>query len=199
MNIILFIMSLVVVLVAALAALWIFGERGHLMLPSTRASIRVGGRKRKAGQAHREGQTLRSAPTHTHLHTHAPRRKPNVLDENSPTSDSQSYWEFYIRSKLFAERALMQQSQEGGPPLLVLRPGILYSAEGERLLRRCIPAENQRWFIGFGGCSSRIAPHAIAPQKVREYSSPAALSEGEFGSFRNAATCSCFCRQRFCR
>ncbi len=37
----------VLVLAVALVALWIFGERGHLMLPSTRAQFRRGRRKRE--------------------------------------------------------------------------------------------------------------------------------------------------------
>jgi ferredoxin len=52
-----------VVLIAALLALWIFGERGHLMLPSTRRAMRGGGK--------RSGSKPSSA---------APRKKPNLLD-----------------------------------------------------------------------------------------------------------------------
>jgi len=42
---------------AALAALWLVGERGHLILPSTRAGLREGG----GGRGRRRGRTLPTA------------------------------------------------------------------------------------------------------------------------------------------
>ena len=76
MNMVWFLLGLIFVLFAAILGLWIFGERGHLMLPSTRHALGLD-RKRK------KGQTPRSVPTHTHPHPHphtTPHPKPGLLD-----------------------------------------------------------------------------------------------------------------------
>ena len=79
MNIVWFVIGLIVVLLTAVFGLWIFGERGHLMLPSTRRAMGFD-RKRKRGQAHGEpGRTHRSAATHVHPHP-TPRHKPGLFD-----------------------------------------------------------------------------------------------------------------------
>jgi ferredoxin len=48
----------IVILVAALAGLWLVGERGHLLLPSTRAALAQRGRRGGSGGRHGRGSLL---------------------------------------------------------------------------------------------------------------------------------------------
>lgn len=73
-----------------------------------------------------------------------------TVNEETPTSLGNSGWDFYIRSKTMAERALLDRASKGGPKLLIIRPGILYSADGIRLARRSIPLKDTRLLITFG-------------------------------------------------
>ena len=71
------------------------------------------------------------------------------LNESEPLTKG-GKWEFYIRSKKMAEEALLTRAAKGGPRLLILRPGILYSAGGERLFSKSIPTWKGRLFIFIG-------------------------------------------------
>jgi len=73
----------------------------------------------------------------------------HVTEETPPTM-GRSRWDCYIRSKTLAEQKLLAKSAEGGPGLLIIRPGILYSADGERLFRKAIPTKNGKLFVAIG-------------------------------------------------
>lgn len=77
-------------------------------------------------------------------------REPNTIDENAPIRSGNGGWDFYIRSKAEADACLLERARKGGPELVILRPGILYSAAGERLLSRSVPMGAKRVFIEFG-------------------------------------------------
>lgn len=77
-------------------------------------------------------------------------RGPMPLDETAPLSNGTSGWDFYIRSKARAEEVLQERAARGGPELLVLRLGLLYSPEGQRLFSKSIPTQNGRLFICIG-------------------------------------------------
>lgn len=50
---------------------------------------------------------------------------PRPLEESEPTQRDVNPWAFYLRSKLAAEQLLMERS-DGGPEIVVVRPGIIY-------------------------------------------------------------------------
>lgn len=83
-------------------------------------------------------------------------RGPKPLTEEDPVDTKAGYWEFYIRSKIIAEQQLLERAARGGPPLLILRLGILYSPQGERLLAKSIPVNNGRIFISIGGSHNHL-------------------------------------------
>jgi predicted dehydrogenase/nucleoside-diphosphate-sugar epimerase len=65
-------------------------------------------------------------------------------------------YDFYIRSKICAERALERLRRTGGPEVLVVRPGLLYSAAGERLCRRAVPLGDTHYVLSFGAGRNRL-------------------------------------------
>ena len=73
------------------------------------------------------------------------------VTEETPTTLGQSPWDFYVRSKTLAEQELEKRARQGGPKLLIIRPGVLYGANGMRLMRKSIPMNGYRLFISFGG------------------------------------------------
>jgi predicted dehydrogenase/nucleoside-diphosphate-sugar epimerase len=76
-------------------------------------------------------------------------KKP-VLEEDS-LENSGRYYEFYIRSKIAGENQLRSRAGVGNPNLVILRPGILYSPEGERLTKKSIPLrDGTRMFVVIG-------------------------------------------------
>jgi len=76
-------------------------------------------------------------------------RKP-VFEEDSLRNNGRHY-EFYIRSKIEGENQLRSRAGVGNPRLIILRPGILYSPEGERLTKKSIPLrDGTRLFVLFG-------------------------------------------------
>ena len=77
-------------------------------------------------------------------------KKRFTVNEETPASLGNSRWDFYIRSKTMAEKELLDRASKGGPKLLIIRPGILYSADGIRLARRSLPLKNSRLLITFG-------------------------------------------------
>jgi predicted dehydrogenase/nucleoside-diphosphate-sugar epimerase len=78
------------------------------------------------------------------------------VDEETPSICGRSRWDFYIRSKTIAENLLREKAMNGGPKLIIIRPGILYSNEGMRLTRKSIPLKDSRLFIIFGKGKNRI-------------------------------------------
>jgi predicted dehydrogenase/nucleoside-diphosphate-sugar epimerase len=77
-------------------------------------------------------------------------RYPNVVNEATPAILGQSRYDFYVRSKTIAEQELIRLAKEGGPSLLIVRPGILYAADGRRLLKKAIPLRDGRLVLAFG-------------------------------------------------
>ena len=55
-----------------------------------------------------------------------------------------------------AESQLMEKAENGGPKLLIIRPGVLYSADGARLTRRSVQLKDSRMLIGFGSGRNHI-------------------------------------------
>lgn len=78
-------------------------------------------------------------------------RRSNIISEETLLSKGRSVWDFYIRSKSQADAALHKLAKTTTLPLLVLRPGILYSADGQRLAGKSIPLAEGRLLIEFGG------------------------------------------------
>jgi len=76
-------------------------------------------------------------------------RADKMVDEKVPVAKG-GIWEFYIRSKILAEEGLLARAANGHPQLLILRPGILYSAEGERLFSRSFITRGGRIFLLIG-------------------------------------------------
>lgn len=83
-------------------------------------------------------------------------RKPNVISEATPLTNGRSVWEYYIRSKAQADRGLLERAKTTNLPLLVLRPGILYSPDGMRLQSKSIPLKEGRLLIDLGGGRNRL-------------------------------------------
>lgn len=78
------------------------------------------------------------------------------VDEDAPTTEGRSRFDFYVRSKTIAERKLLERAGSGGPRLLIIRPGVLYGADGMRLARRSIPLRSGRLVIQFGNGGNTI-------------------------------------------
>lgn len=77
-------------------------------------------------------------------------KRKTIVNEESPTTLGKSKYDFYIRSKTIAENLLIEKAKDDGPKLLIIRPGVLYSANGLRLARRSIPTKNGLLLISFG-------------------------------------------------
>ena len=73
-----------------------------------------------------------------------------TINEKTPTIMGKSKWDFYIRSKSLGEKVLLDRAKEGGPKLMIVRPGILYSLDGAKLARRSIPLGESRMVLVFG-------------------------------------------------
>lgn len=78
------------------------------------------------------------------------------VDENTPITEGNSRWDFYIRSKTIAEKLLLERSKKGGPKVLIIRPGVLYGANGMRLTRRSIPLRSGLLMMTFGKAKNVI-------------------------------------------
>jgi len=78
------------------------------------------------------------------------RKRGTVVTEESKTSLGKSRYDFYVRSKTMAETMLLERAAQGGPKLLIIRPGVLYSPNGMRLARRSIPTNKGLLLITFG-------------------------------------------------
>lgn len=72
------------------------------------------------------------------------------VDENTPSILGKSKWDFYVHSKTMTERLLLERAGRGGPKLLIIRPGILYSADGTKLTKKSIPLKEGKLLIMFG-------------------------------------------------
>lgn len=72
------------------------------------------------------------------------------VNEETPAIMGKSKWDFYIRSKTIAENLLREKAMNGGPKVLIIRPGILYSNDGTKLTKKSIPLKDSRLFIIFG-------------------------------------------------
>ena len=83
-------------------------------------------------------------------------RKPNLVSEASPLVQGKSIWDFYIRSKAQADRQLLERAKNATVPLLLLRPGLLYLADGTRLLSKSIPLTEGRLLIEIGNGTNRL-------------------------------------------
>lgn len=79
-----------------------------------------------------------------------------TVNEEYPTSLGRSKWDFYIRCKTMAEKLLLEKAEKGGPKLLIIRPGVLYSITGERLARRSFPLKDGRLLIMFGKGNNQV-------------------------------------------
>jgi len=73
------------------------------------------------------------------------------VTEETPVTMGRSEWDFYVRSKTLAEQELEKRARQGGPKLLIIRPGLLYGPDGSRLTRKSIPMNGYRLLITFGG------------------------------------------------
>lgn len=82
--------------------------------------------------------------------------RPNLLAEDAETRAGKGGWDFYSRSKADADVELQRRALAGGPALLILRPGILYAASGERLIGRSIPWGASRLVIELGAGRNRL-------------------------------------------
>lgn len=72
------------------------------------------------------------------------------VNEETPVTLGNSKWDFYILSKALAEKMLLEKAKNGGPKLLIIRPGIFYAADGTKLARRSVPLKDSRLVITFG-------------------------------------------------
>jgi predicted dehydrogenase/nucleoside-diphosphate-sugar epimerase len=77
-------------------------------------------------------------------------RKRITVSEQTPMCFGRSHWDFYIRSKSMAEQRLQEEAAHGGPTLIILRPGPLFSRDGVGLVRRSVPLRKKRLLITFG-------------------------------------------------
>lgn len=77
-------------------------------------------------------------------------KKKITVNEDSPITFGKSPYDFYIHSKALAEKLLVEEAKKGGPELMILRPGLLYSQDGTKLARRGIPLKKSRLLIMFG-------------------------------------------------
>jgi predicted dehydrogenase/nucleoside-diphosphate-sugar epimerase len=85
---------------------------------------------------------------------HGIRRR--TVDETTPLKQQPRY-DFYARSKALAERRVVRMARSERLPVLVLRPGILFSGRGEQLCRRSVPlARDRRLVIAMGGGSNPL-------------------------------------------
>ena len=84
------------------------------------------------------------------------KKKSISVDEKTRAILGKSKWDFYIRSKTLAERELFKIAEKGGPRLIIIRPGILYSTDGFRLARKSIPLKNGKLIILFGNGKNYI-------------------------------------------
>jgi predicted dehydrogenase/nucleoside-diphosphate-sugar epimerase len=82
--------------------------------------------------------------------------EPKVVNEDTPAILGHSPYDFYVRSKTLAERELIKLAQGGGPGLLIIRPGILYGADGKRLLKKSIPLRDSRLVLSFGSGKNHL-------------------------------------------
>ena len=73
-----------------------------------------------------------------------------IVSEESNIKKGHSKWDFYIRSKILAENELTLAESAGGPEVIIIRPGVLYSKDGMRLARRGIQLKNSKMLIIFG-------------------------------------------------
>jgi 2-alkyl-3-oxoalkanoate reductase len=83
-------------------------------------------------------------------------RKSNVVNEETPAILGHSPYDFYVKSKTIAERELIKLSKEGGPGLLIIRPGLLYAADGRRLLKKAVPLRDGRLVLSFGAGKNHL-------------------------------------------
>ncbi len=84
------------------------------------------------------------------------RKRSVTVNEETPAILGHSHYDFYVRSKTTAERSLMELARQGGPELLIIRPGLLYGKNGKRLLKKAILLKDTRLCIIFGNGSNHL-------------------------------------------
>ncbi len=79
-----------------------------------------------------------------------------VMTEESPMTNGGTRWDFYIRSKKLGEELLTERAATGGPKLAIVRPGVLYSVDGMRLMKKAIPVHEKKYLIAFGSGKNQM-------------------------------------------
>jgi predicted dehydrogenase/nucleoside-diphosphate-sugar epimerase len=112
-----------------------------------------------------------------------------TVSEETPIISGNSRWDFYVRSKSMAEKELIKRRGEiQNPKLLIIRPGILFTAEGIGLFRRSVPIKDGRLFILFGNGQNHL-PYTrvdILARKIIEILEAQIFPEGVYNLTGNS-------------
>lgn len=87
------------------------------------------------------------------------RNRRRTASEADDIGSNARHWDFYARSKIEGEDGLLEKAGSGGPKLLILRPGILYSADGQRLTKRTIPLRDGKRLMVVIGNGRNFLPY----------------------------------------